>query len=456
MKKVLKSLILLVIAFILIAPLTAQADMGAPTFHSFEMQVVTPDGVDYYKSYQNMDTKEGTLAKDTVVTILSETTDSNNNTFYSFRAGTTNRINGYLKSLNGLVLLQDSLTLADLPRNEGFEKEEVAQKALVYKESGVDLLKGPASAYAKIATIEKGTVLEYQHYLGGDGINSRSYIYVETDKGNGWVKLLDGEVLIENDTEYIFKTDKAISSEVTIPANTILKPEYKTDGWTGKALFKYNGSETLLNVFKDNVALPVWDAKYTAKTELNIYKTYDPNGEIIGKLPAGTEFNYKSAYDEEEYGSGDSNSNIYIEYNGIKGWIYTNYKNLKAVDGTVSPSTNPTNAVSENTTVVNITGNEVNTNRIVTPPSAKDENMPIETTILICALAGISIALAAVVIILLVNKKTKNNIQANPNINMNQAVNPNMNPNMYPNMNQNINPVQSNDINQNNNPGQNG
>ena len=67
--------------------------------------------------------------------------------------------------------------------------------------------------------------------------------------------------------------------------------------------------------------------------------------------------------------------------------------------------------------------------------------MSMETVVLMCSMAGISIALAAVVIILLVNKKTKNNVP-NQTVNINQAVNPNMN--------QNINPVQSNDQNQNN------
>ena len=68
-----------------------------------------------------------------------------------------------------------------------------------------------------------------------------------------------------------------------------------------------------------------------------------------------------------------------------------------------------------------------------------------------CTMAGITVALAALMIIILANKKTKNNIQ-NQNVNVNQPINTNMN---QP-INQNINPVQTTDPNQNNNPGQNG
>ena len=443
MKKVLKSLALLIIALLIITPFTAHADMGSPSFNPFKMQVTSPNGVDYYKSTPDAETKAGTLQKNTIITIQYEGKRDNLGTYYYFESDGNNKISGYLKNLSGLVLLKDSITLEDIKNDDAFGKSELKQKALVYKEGGVDLLKGPAAAYEKIATFEKGTILEFQYYLGGDG-DSKSYIYVENEKGKGWVNLLGGEVLIENNVEYIFRKDKTISNDVTIPANTILKPEYRTDEWSKKALFKYNGAEALLNTFRDDIALSLYEAKYSTNKEFDIYKTAE-GSEVVGKLPQNAEFVHKASYSEEEYNTG-SPEDVYLEYNGIQGWIrLSTPKEIKWITSLTNPGTSTENVVTNTVTVgggaIWNQRNEVNVVNEVNDPKP---GMSMETVVLMCSMAGISIALAAVVVILLVNKKTKNNIQ-NQNVNINQAVNQNMN--------QNINPVQSN--NQNNNPGQN-
>ena len=66
MKKVLKSLVLLVVALLLMTQTSVHADMGAPTFISYQMQVINPNGVPYY-NYD--DSLKGTIPKDTIVTI---------------------------------------------------------------------------------------------------------------------------------------------------------------------------------------------------------------------------------------------------------------------------------------------------------------------------------------------------------------------------------------------------
>ena len=439
MKKVLSSLLAVLVVAFLITPLASHADMGTPAFNSYKMQVTSPSGVEYYLSTPDAEKSAGTLPKDTIVTIDYEGKSDSYGIYYSFRSDNNKKTSGYLRSLNGLVLLKDSITLEDIKNDDAFGQSETKQKALVYKEGGVDLLKGPAAAYEKIATFEKGTILEFQYYLGGDG-DSKSYIYVETEKGKGWVNLLGGEVLIENNVEYIFRKDKTISNDVTIPANTILKPEYRTDEWSKKALFKYNGAEALLNTFRDDVALSLYEAKYTTTKELDIYKTAE-GSEVVGKLPQNAEFVHKASYSEEEYNT-DSPEDVYLEYNGIQGWIrLSTPKEISWVNNQVNPGARAENVVTNTVTVGGgAIWNQRNEINVVNEVNDPKPGMSMETVVLMCSMAGISVALAAVVIILLVNKKTKNNVQ---NTNMNQTVNQNIN--------QNINPVQSNDQNQNKN-----
>ena len=454
MKKVLKSLVLLVVALFLITPFSANADMGSPSFKPYQMQVINPNGVEYYETSFSADPvgkPAGRIPKDTIVTVHYEGTDYYN---VSYKLDAEKEVSRIIRSLNGLVLIKDSFSLEEAKKDQDLVEEKVARKALVYKEEGVSLRKGPASAYPEIARFEKGTKLEYKYaftdYLGGD---SPTYIYVETDKGNGWLKVLDGEVLTENSDTYIFRIDKETPNG-KIPANTILTPEYKADDWTREALFSYNGSEIMIKTdFDDDGTVVEIDdgpaaKKCLAKNDIIIHKTADQNSEVLGKIPAKAEFTNIGTYYSDDHMSDDTDN--YIDYKGIRGWFHSEGKDydwVKDDDDEDEPEEDEDEPEDEDEDDRRVP--------IAPKPQKEDKGFSGETIVLMCTMAGITVALAALMVIILANKKTKNNVQ-NQNVNVNQPVNPNMNQPINQQMNQNINPVQTTDPNQNNNPGQNG
>lgn len=452
MRKVLKSLLAILVALCLVVPLSAHADMSAPSFKPYEMQVINPNGVEYYEYDGKV---KGTIPKDTIVTISYESTDDNGEAYYSisFKKDAKKSVNGRLKNLNGLVLIKDSLSIEEAKNDHYFSKAKTKKKALVYKEGGVSLRKGPASAYPEIAKIEKGTKLEYEYSLGSEG-DSTSYIYVETDKGNGWLKVLDGEVLVENDSTYIFRKDK-VTTNGTIPANTVITPEYRTDPWTDAALFTYNGIEELIKTRWDDEGTVVYiyesrNSSYITEKPIEIHKTADLSSEIIATIPANATFSLLGSYYENE---ASKESDDYINYNGIKGWYHSTEEISKYIE-LVKP-VDPVDDEEDEDEDEDEEEEDEDEDEDVEDDieDKKDNKMSGDTIVLMCSMAGITIALAALMIIILANKKTKNNVP-NQNVNMNTNINPNMNPNM--NINQNINPVQTNNPNQNNNPGQNG
>ena len=171
MKRIKKLFVLL----LLVIPFGVNADMGAPEIKPYDMVVTNPDGVDYYDSI-NLSTVSGHLDKDTVITI-----DYENDNSYSFSYNDTH---GYLKDVDNLVLVKDTFDpeKETLPESYKLAKKE---KAIVYADEGIDIQTGPAKIYKKVGHLKKGTVVEYKY------IATSTYIYVETNNGKGWIRILD-------------------------------------------------------------------------------------------------------------------------------------------------------------------------------------------------------------------------------------------------------------------------
>jgi hypothetical protein len=199
---------------------------------------------------------------------------------------------------------------------------------------------------------------------------------------------------------------------------------------------RWDDKGTVVYINGDNAS------QYFAKERIDIHKTADQKSEVIGSIPVSEKFNVLGSYYEDEHSSKETDD--YIDYNGIKGWYRRTENNSEYVTNVnVDVKVTPQNTVEENTVVQNtIIQSHTEENTI---KDDKKDAISGETIVLMCVMAGITVALAALMIIILVCKKTKNKV---PNQSVNQPMN-------QP-MNQNINPVQTTDQNQNNNPGQNG
>lgn len=361
----------------------AHADMSAPELRQFEVVVINPDGVDYY------DYKEvlaGHLNKDDIAVIMYEyngeyTLGSSESDKYG-----NHEILGYVKSLDGFSIVQDEVDPTKITDDNTIIKYETAQKARVNNADGVDMYAGPSSVYEKVGHIDDKTTLTYKYSTEG------THIYVEYKGKKGWIEILSGKVLVQNEAQYIFKDD--ITTECgTIPRNTITTPTYRTDKWTHESVFEYNGCEFIYNTFRDEKVFSMYS--YTEKTivDLPLYEYADSTSTLLGTVPAGTELTVLASKDT----IGDQEYVIYAKYNDIKGWAvgsgeifdYSTFaESNEKVEDSIKPTEEPK-----------------------TPAEPKvdvKKGISLQELIILCSMGGVLLIVTAVAVVILINK-TKNN-----------------------------------------------
>lgn len=386
MKQIKKLFILLLLCI----PCFVKADMGAPMLREFEIVVVNPDGVNY-EPLQYSDVSDPHLAKDQVVVVESEY-DGKYNIAVKEEDGTRTSI-GYILSLDGFSIVQD---VVDPTKNENdlsFKKYDSKQKAIVYNEKGVSIYQGPSKIYKYVDSIKKGTKLEFQYAIDGEG--GITYIYVDYNGKKGWVEILEKNVLIQNEIQYIFRVD--VESECgTIPKNTIIKPKYKSDRWSGSTLFDYKECKTLLKTFKSDEILGLYNGKAKSKVEIPVYDDSDKTN-LITTIPANTEFIYYTGTDA----TFDSLDIQYVEYEGKRGWSFASLEDFEITKIEYNDYADLDN---------NDKGAKKETKKNPKKETKKENkilNLDSEEFVILCVAAGVIVSLTAIVIILLINKKKK-------------------------------------------------
>lgn len=376
--------------------ISVKADMSAPEMREFEIEVIDPEGVDYY-NYKNE--VAGHLNKGDRVYVMYDYNGKYTLGISTTKYGVERKESiGDVNSLDGFEIVEDTVDPTLDLEDKSIKKFDTAQKALVYAKDGVDVYKGPSDVYEKVGHIEKGTRLTYKYAITGyEGSTGMTYIYIKYGDINGWISILKGSVLIENDTQFVFKEDVETECGV-IPGNTVTTPIYKTDQWTHKAVFKYNDCEVLLNTLKDDKVLSIYSGNYIAKKDLNIYKTSDKTSEIIGTIPAGSEFKYLAGLDYSIDGPTQ-----YFKYNDIIGWNFDSYDSYEYVSFDEEPTR------IEDTLVIEETKEEPEEQQVV------QKKVGLNTFIILCAFGVGLLIITALVTIILVNKSKKDNNNTNSN-----------------------------------------
>ena len=370
--------------------ISVKADMSAPEMREFEIEVIDPEGVDYY-NYKNE--VAGHLNKGDRVYVMYDYNGKYTLGISITKYGVESKESiGDVNSLDGFEIVEDTVDPTIKLEDKNIKKFDTTQKAIVYAKDGVDVYKGPSDVYEKVGHIEKGTRLTYKYAITGyEGSTGMTYIYITYGDINGWISILKGSVLVENDTQYVFREDVETECGV-IPGNTVTTPIYKTDQWTHKAVFKYNDCEVLLNTLKDDKVLSIYSGSYIAKKDLNIYKTSDKSSEIIGTIPAGSEFKYLAGLDYSIDGPTQ-----YFKYNDIIGWNFDSYDSYEYVF-----DEEPTRI--EDTLIIE---EENNIEEESTPN--KKPIFSINMFIIVCFVASAILVTTGLVIAILVNRKRNNN-----------------------------------------------
>lgn len=369
---------------------TVYADMSAPEMRAYEVVVTNPNGVDYYKWDG---TVAGHLNKGDKVYVMyeynGEYTLGVNTNKYGFE---TKESLGEVKSLDGFELVESEVDPSILSDDKTITTLDGERFAKVLAEDGVDILKGPSNAYEKVGHIKKDTILKYKYVI--NSFDSTTHIYVDYDGVKGWVEILHGTVLIQNFTQYVFKTD-VVTDCGTIPKNTIMTPNYKTDNWTKSTQFEYNGCKFMYNTFRDDRVLDVFESHQKTLSDMNIYKYADESSEVLGSIPANSIITVFAGGDF----MAETENVRYIKYNDITGWVLASEDNFEYISepDTIEPET------LEDT--------------IVTTPEKEPEGendighisnkIGVNTLILLCGFGVGLLVITALVIIILVNRSKK-------------------------------------------------
>ena len=391
--KNIKKILIIMLLFI---PCFVKADMGAPMLREFEMVVVNPEGVDY-EPYEYAEEATGHLNKDEVIVVMSE---YNNEYDIALKKATGEKVSiGKIKSFDGLSILQDVVDPTKITNDNSINKYDTKQKAIVYNEKGVGIYQGPSKIYKNVGYLKKGTKLEYEYAIKSEG--TITYIYVDYNGKKGWVEILEKNVLIENEVQYIFRVD--VESECgIIPKNTIIKPEYKTDKWSKSALFEYKKCKSMLYTFKSDEILPLYNGKAKSKVEIAVYDDSDKTN-LITTIPANTEFIYYTGTDATY----DSLDIQYVEYDGKRGWSFASLEDFEITKIEYNDYANLDNYDKE---AIKVT--KKNTKK-ETKKDNKILNLDSKEFIILCAGGAVVLSLTALVIVVLVNKKKKNKIEVN-------------------------------------------
>ena len=156
------------------------------------------------------------------------------------------------------------------------------------------------------------------------------------------------------------------------------------------------------NTLKDEEVFGIYPYNRIPKIDVSLYEYADTSSTVLTTIPANTEITTLAASDYFY----DENVIIYAEYNGIKGWIIEDINNIS-----FSVSSDPEEEVKVEDTIkiedIELPTKEPTGGSVEMPRST----FPLKVFILLCILGVSVLAVTAVVIIILVNRSKKNNIE---------------------------------------------
>lgn len=244
--------LLIILLGILLFPIIAKADMGAPEILSYDIEVTKASGTILYDIDYNDDSdkliKITDIPKDTQLKIYYETTINGEiygNVEYNDQYG-------YIK-LSDTTILTKEISLND-------ENVTKLDKSITYTVlvDSLEVHSNPAKGFEVVGTLKKGTTIKVKYKLYD------SWYYVEYKDLKGWVEGYNGnlgeyknkKILIATeheltDTINIFDATSQTNVIDKIPANTVIDGYYALDAWARGYYIEYNGQKGYIDL--DNV-----------------------------------------------------------------------------------------------------------------------------------------------------------------------------------------------------------
>ena len=360
MKKILKTIILL----ILVVPFIVKADMGMPLTEEYEVEVVK----DEIKYYDYSEKPQGTIKKGTKLTVI-----------YAYEGKDDEYLNVEYGNTWVFVKSSDVVAKGELGVDaEGVGPAGIGNKIKISKE--IEVKKGPSESFETVGTLKAGTYTFDYTFI------SPLYIYVNTKDVKGWIKGENNDLLYGGLT-YIVPIEKETTCG-TIPANYQFKDVWTEAFYHSTIKFNYKDCEIELNTLSDITAIEPVRTLYKAKKEIPLYETIgNEKKQVEEKIPEGKEYILTSREFTKNQFKQNPEFYYYIEYNKKFYWIES------------SDLINNSEKIGEYEEPVEKEEKEED--------KKEEKKIDTKTIVIICIVAGTSLALGALVTLILVNKKGK-------------------------------------------------
>lgn len=385
MKKILL-LSLLILAFTFNNFINVKADSASPPNGEYEVVITNSTGAKFYDVYD----KGEVIATIPVDTVLTVTFESENQKGEKLLSVEYNQKSGYIK------LADCELLYKEYPLEKARKYDKPIKYWLLEKDGAI-LYTGPSRVYDVVTKIPYDAIITATYYT-----ISSPWKYVEYNGVKGWlwsavdepdmnVHLVNItnesnlEIIIRNENAKLYSNISFEKEITTIPLNTKLNCQYIY--WPDKeqaprCYLEYKGEKGWIKkndlAYKENNSTTIDKDTYLYKDENKTGK-YDfiiPNGAVINEVYRYTIFN----------------SNYYIYYNGVYGYLISNSNQ----ENEIIPDDKDNNTNNDNT-------NNDNTNSIV---SWYRQLTKTEFTIL-CIFLALILSITALVIILVIKNKKK-------------------------------------------------
>lgn len=421
-----KKVLLTILGVLLFIPNVLFADMGAPGIEEYKASINNKNGAVVYESdYDEKTSKD--VYKATKETIP-----------YGKTVKVEMEENGYADIENyGYVKLSD---IEPIQKNYALKDSEWKSKVdgIILKK--VELRNGPANGYSKVGvTLEPGTNVKVREYKESDGFYS--WVYIEYNGKKGYIDSYQGTVTLGKDKAYFMTfsdtdfNDATTGKKIgTVKANTVISGTYYTlDSWSKAYYFEKDNIKGTISSF--DLAQRAETIEGTLRRDVKVYEKINAENldseKVITTLKKGTYIKSNIHFSFNAWGY------LYYENGNTKGWI--DNSDITPDDGS-EYSDNDTrygypidykinedgeevidnsNIEESNTLDVETNTNEPNTDDTnesvpVSPSTLEDDDVtsaPKNTNLYLYIAGAIILFLLAVVIILLVNRKSGKEIK---------------------------------------------
>lgn len=384
-----KRIKLLIIVFVCLFVFNVKADMGAPSVVIHKVMVTNKNGAQCYSGGKKT---SQVIPYGTTFDLMNEINGSYVDVYVNDGEYSCNIKYSDISAVNQSFNLKDA------------EKLDSPRKAVILAKGGLNMRKGPAVTYGKITTIPQYAVVTATYSAG------EYWYYVTYNGSSGWVTGMDNYLGFDGKEVLVYYEPLKIYSENgktvlgTIPANTEIT-NYINLSAERRTQFAHYVSYNNIRGYVEKMFYKT-DGAGKIKLTSNYILEMDDNGKTTKSLNSGQEFEYtmyNNWYWDTFY---IPSKKISLEFAYDTTYEYVKEaKVLTKTKGYIGEGLFGEAKTKKDDEPIAIEENEEQEEIPVIPEEEK--TMSIKDIIIIGLLAGIFLALTALVIIKLVNSKKK-------------------------------------------------